>query len=76
MSKSGLSSGRIKRLHQAAERAVESGEVAGAITVVHRRGDRLGHRGDAEDGVPLELAGFVLVLLAHHVDDRLAAAMD
>ena len=39
MSKSGLSSGRIKRLHQAAERAVESGEVAGAITVVHRRGE-------------------------------------
>ena len=39
MSKSGLSNGRIKRLHDAAKRAVETGEVAGAITLVHRRGE-------------------------------------
>ena len=39
MSKSGLSNGRIKRLHHAAERAVETGEVAGAITLIHRHGE-------------------------------------
>jgi CubicO group peptidase (beta-lactamase class C family) len=39
MSKSGLSNGRIKRLHEAARRAVETGEVAGAITLIHRKGE-------------------------------------
>lgn len=38
-SKSGLSGGRLKRLHGAARRAVEAGEVAGAITLIHRRGE-------------------------------------
>lgn len=39
MSKSGLSSSRLKRLHDAASRAVDTGEVAGAITLVQRRGE-------------------------------------
>ena len=39
MSKSGLSNARLKRLHAAARGAVEAGEVAGAITLIHRRGE-------------------------------------
>jgi hypothetical protein len=39
MSKAGLSGARLKRLHDAASRAVETGEVAGAITLVQRRGE-------------------------------------
>ncbi len=44
----------------------------------HRRhgGDRLGHRGDAEDRVPLERVVLAQVLVPDHVDHRLAAAMD
>ena len=39
MSKSGLSNSRIKRLHQAAEHAVETGELPGVITLIHRKGE-------------------------------------
>ena len=39
MSKSGLSNSRMKRLHERARQAVEAGEVAGAITLVHRKGE-------------------------------------
>jgi CubicO group peptidase (beta-lactamase class C family) len=39
MSKSGLSNARLKRLHGAAKRAVESGEAPGIITLVHRKGE-------------------------------------
>ncbi len=44
----------------------------------HRRhgGDRLGHRGDAEDRVPLERVVLAQVLVPDHVHHRLAAAMD
>ena len=41
MSKSGLSNGRIKRLHARAQEAVETGEVAGVITLIHRRGETI-----------------------------------
>ena len=41
MSKGGLSNTRLKRLHGAARRAVETGEVAGAITLIHRKGETL-----------------------------------
>ncbi len=41
MSKGGLSNARLKRLHGAARRAVESGEVAGAVTLIHRKGETL-----------------------------------
>ena len=48
MSKGGLSNARLKRLHGAARQAVETGEVAGAITLVHRKGetvvDVVGHK--------------------------------
>jgi CubicO group peptidase (beta-lactamase class C family) len=39
MTKSGLSKARLRRLHDAAKKAVETGEVAGAITLVQRRGE-------------------------------------
>ena len=39
MSKSGLSSARLERLHDGAKRSVESGEVPGIITMIHRRGE-------------------------------------
>jgi CubicO group peptidase (beta-lactamase class C family) len=38
-SKSGLSKKRLKRLHDAAERYVEAGQIAGAITLIERRGE-------------------------------------
>ena len=38
-SKSGLSKARLKRLRHAAERYVEAGQIAGAITLVERRGE-------------------------------------
>ena len=41
MSKGGLSNTRLKRLHGAARQAVETGEVAGAITLIHRKGETL-----------------------------------
>ena len=48
MSKGGLSNARLKRLHGAAKQATESGEVAGAITLIHRKGetvvDVVGHK--------------------------------
>ena len=39
MSKSGLSNARLKRLHEAAARSVEAGELPGAITLIHRHGE-------------------------------------
>jgi CubicO group peptidase (beta-lactamase class C family) len=38
-SRSGLSKKRLKRLHDVAERYVESGHIAGAITLIERRGE-------------------------------------
>lgn len=39
MSKSGLSKARLQRLHKMADGYVASGQVVGAITLVHRRGE-------------------------------------
>lgn len=39
MSKSGLSKKRLKRLADAAEHYVEAGQIAGAITLIERRGE-------------------------------------
>ena len=56
-SKSGLSKKRLKRLRDTAERYVEAGQVAGAITLVERRGetfvDVIG-LADRERGTPLK----------------------
>ena len=57
MSKSGLSNARLKRLHAAAKRSVEAGELPGVITLIHRRGetvvDVVGAM-DKDTGVKLE----------------------
>ena len=56
-SKSGLSKKRLKRLHDAAGRYVETGQIAGAITLVERHGetfvDVVG-QADRERGTPLK----------------------
>ena len=57
MSKSSLSNARLKRLHEAASRSVEAGEIPCAITLIHRHGetviDVVGHK-DIARGTKIE----------------------